>query len=441
MEFLLDILWSVATVCLLGGGFYFSCCLKFPQLHLIKILKTCKNKSKNTISPLASLSISLAARIGVGSLAGIAIAIYIGGPGSIFWMWIITFITAINAYCESYLGAKYQKKDGDEYKGGPAYYIDKGLKNKLLAKCYAIFIILAYVFGFMTIQANTITKSISDFLPISPLIIGILIATLSGMIIIKGLDGIVSATSKIVPLMGISYIAVSSFIIFKNIDQLPAIFNLIITSAFNVKAAGMGIFSTFIIGIQRGIFSTEAGLGSGAIASSTSAVNDKVGLGLLQILGIYFTSFVICTSTALLILLSDYQTLNLTNLNGIELTQYALTEHLGQFGNIFLILSIFLFAFSTIIAGYYYGESNLKYLLKKDNPTMVKALKGITILLLLIGSIISPTILWTTIDLLVVCLAIMNMYSLLKLRKEIIQDYRKSLSKSQELYYNKNIRS
>ena len=166
MEIVTDILWSIATVCLLGGGLYFSYRLKFPQLHLLKLFKTCKGKSKNTISPLASLSMSLAARIGVGSLAGIAIAIYIGGPGSIFWMWIITIFTSINAYCESYLGAKYQEKDGDEYKGGPAYYIDKGLKKKSLAKTYAVLIIIAYVFGFMTIQANTITKSISEYLPI-----------------------------------------------------------------------------------------------------------------------------------------------------------------------------------------------------------------------------------------------------------------------------------
>ena len=429
MEIVTDILWSIATVCLLGGGLYFSYRLKFPQLHLLKLFKTCKGKSKNTISPLASLSMSLAARIGVGSLAGIAIAIYIGGPGSIFWMWIITIFTSINAYCESYLGAKYQEKDGNEYKGGPAYYIDKGLKKKSLAKTYAVLIIIAYVFGFMTIQANTITKSISEYLPIPHILIGLSIALLSGMIIVKGLNGIVHITSKMVPIMGIGYLSVALFVIFRNLEQLPDIFQLIVSSAFDIKAASTGILTTFIIGLQRGIFSTEAGLGSGSIASSTSGVTDKVGLGLLQILGIYFTTFIICTSTAILILLSDYQTLFFTNLNGIEITQYALTKELGQFGNIFLMLSIFFFAFSTIIAGYYYGESNVKYLFKNNSSKLVPILKIVTILLLIIGSIISPTILWKTIDILVALLAIINMYCMMKMRKEIVSDYQKSLSK------------
>lgn len=429
MEIVTDILWSIATVCLLGGGLYFSYRLNFPQLHLFKLFKTCKGKSKNTISPLASLSMSLAARIGVGSLAGIAIAIYIGGPGSIFWMWIITIFTSINAYCESYLGAKYQEKDSDEYKGGPAYYIDKGLKKKKLAKTYAILIIIAYIFGFMTIQANTITKSISEYLPIPHILIGFFIAFLSGMIIVKGLNGIVHITSKMVPIMGVGYLSVSLLVIFKNFSQLPDIFQLIVTSAFDIKAASTGILTTFIIGLQRGIFSTEAGLGSGSIASSTSLVTDKVGLGLLQILGIYFTTFIICSSTAILILLSDYQNLVFTNLNGIEITQYALTKELGQLGNIFLILSIFFFAFSTIIAGYYYGESNIKYLFKNNSHKLVHLLKIVTILLLIIGSIISPTILWKTIDTLVSLLAIINMYCMIKMRKEIVFDYQKSLSK------------
>ncbi len=425
MDIVTDVLWSIATVCLLGGDLYFSYRLKFPQLHLLKLFKTCGGKSKNSISPLASLSMSLAARIGVGSLAGIAIAIYIGGPGTIFWMWIITIFTSINAYCESYLGAKYQEKDGNEYKGGPAYYIDKGLKNKKLAVTYAVLIIIAYVFGFMTIQANTITKSIGEYLPIPNLIIGIIIALLSGMIIVKGLNGIVNITSKMVPIMGIGYLSVSALVIFCHLSQLPDIFKLIISSAFNFKAASSGILTTFIIGLQRGIFSTEAGLGSGAIASSTSGVNDKVGLGLLQILGIYFTTFIICTSTAILILLSDYQTLSFTNLNGIEITQYALIKELGQFGNIFLILSIFFFAFSTILAGYYYGESNVKYLFKKNSSKRVSLLKFVTILLLIIGSIISPTVLWKIIDILVALLAIINMYCMMKMRKEIVYDYQK----------------
>lgn len=426
LKIITDILWSTAIILLLGGGIYFTIKLSFPQFRLKKMIAGLKNDHNQEVSPFKSLTMSLAARIGVGSLAGIALAIYIGGPGTIFWIWVTSIFTSVNSFCESYLGAKYQEKDGNAYKGGPAFYIDKGLKNKKLARIYALLIIVSYVVGFLTIQANTITKSMQEYVSLSPIIIGIILALISGYIIWKGLDGIVAITSKMVPIMGGAYLITSLVIIFLNLKLLPGMIKLIISSAFNIKTATSGILSTFIIGIQRGIFSTEAGLGSGAIASSTSSVKNKIGLGLVQILGIYFTSFIICTSTAFIILMSDYTTINFQDINGIELTQYALSYHLGKFGIIFLILSIISFAFSTIIAGYYYGESNLKYLVKNLSNKKLNLFKCLTVILLIFGSIISPTILWNIIDILVACLAVINMYSLIKLRKEIIFDYKKN---------------
>lgn len=424
LKIITDILWSTAIVLLLGGGIYFTIKLGIPQFKLKRMIAGLKNDHEQEVSPFKSLTMSLAARIGVGSLAGIALAIYIGGPGTIFWIWITSIFTSVNSLCESYLGAKYQEKDGNAYKGGPAFYIDKGLKNKKLARTYALLIIVSYIVGFLTIQANTITKSIQEYVSFSPLLIGIILACISGYIIWKGLDEIVATTSKMVPIMGGAYLITSLVIIFLNLELLPGMIKLIISSAFNIKSATSGILSTFIIGIQRGIFSTEAGLGSGAIASSTSNVKNKIGLGLVQILGIYFTSFIICTSTAFIILMSDYTTINFQDINGIELTQYALNYHLGKFGIIFLIFSIISFAFSTIIAGYYYGESNLKYLVKDLSNKKLNLFKCITVILLIFGSITSPTLLWNIIDILVACLAIINMYSLIKLRKEIIFDYK-----------------
>lgn len=424
LKIITDILWSTAIVLLLGGGIYFTIKLGFPQFKLKKMVAGLKNDHEQEVSPFKSLTMSLAARIGVGSLAGIALAIYIGGPGTIFWIWITSIFTSVNSFCESYLGAKYQEKDGNAYKGGPAFYIDKGLKNKKLARTYALLIIVSYVVGFLTIQANTITKSMQEYTSLPPILIGIILACISGYIIWKGLDEIVNTTSKMVPVMGGAYLITSLVIIFLNLELLPGMIELIISSAFNIKSATSGILSTFIIGIQRGIFSTEAGLGSGSIASSTSNVKNKIGLGLVQILGIYFTSFIICTSTAFIILMSDYTTINFQDINGIELTQYALNYHLGKFGIIFLIFSIISFAFSTIIAGYYYGESNLKYLVKNLSNKKLNLFKCITVILLIFGSITSPTLLWSIIDILVACLAIINMYSLIKLRKEIIFDYR-----------------
>lgn len=425
IKIITDVLWSIALVFLVGGGFYFSFKLKFPQFKITSLFNGFKTDDKNSISPFKSLTVSLAARVGVGSLAGIALAIYLGGPGSIFWIWIAGIITSINAFCESYLGAKYQERDGSEYKGGPSFYILKGLNNKKLASFYAILIIIAYIFGFMAIQANTISVSIEQYYGISPLIIGIVLVFVSGISIMKGLDRIVNITSKLVPFMGIGYVLLSITVIVINIDKIPEVLSNIILSAFDFKAFGMGVLSTFIIGIQRGTFSTEAGLGTGAIASSCSHSSNKIGIGLIQILGIYFTVFVICTSTALIILTSDYTSLSLNNINGIELTQYALNYHLGKFGIFVLIISVIALAYSTIVAGYYYGESNLKYLIKNIKPIHINALKIITVILLFFGSLASPSIIWNIVDILVAVLAIINMYALIKLRREIITDYEK----------------
>ena len=422
MYFISNILLSVATVILLGGGIYFSFQLGFPQLQWKKLFKGFKTVDNANISPFKSLMLSLAARIGVGSIAGIALAIYIGGPGTIFWIWVIGIITSINTYCESYLGAKYQVHDRDGYKGGPSYYIENGLKNKKLAVFYSFLIMIAYIIGFMTIQANTITVSLNNYYHINPIIIAIVISIISFFSIIKGLKTVVGITSKIVPFMSIGYILLSIIIIIKNIGIIPNTIIYIIKSAFNTKSFSTGFLTSFIIGSKRGVFSTEAGLGTTAIASSTTYTSNKVNLGLMQILGIYFTIFIICTSTALIILTSNYSTIILNNINGIELTQYALNYHLGKYGSIVLIIAIIFLAYSTIVAGYYYGESSLRYLW--DNKLGVFLLKILTIAFLFIGSIISSNILWNIVDISVEILAIINMYSLLKLRREIIFDYK-----------------
>lgn len=419
-----DVLWSIALVALFGGGIYFSIKLKFPQLKFFSLFRGLRSSS-NGISPFKSLTVSLAARIGVGSIAGVALAIYIGGPGSVFWIWIACIITSINAYCETYLGVKYQSTDGKNYKGGPAFYIKSGLHNNTLAFFYAVLVIFAYLVGFMSIQANTITVSINQLYGVSTVVIAFVLTVISFLSIIKGIDRIVDITSKLVPIMGIIYILLSIIIIILNYKTIPHVFLSIVTQAFNIKSFVSSFIPTFIIGIQRGTFATEAGLGTGAIASSCTKTNDKVGLGLLQILGIYFTVFVVCTSTALIILTSDYHSLNFDNMNGIELTNYALNYHLGYAGSFILVLLVIMLAYSTIVAGYYYGESNLKYLIRDVKNYHLYILKFVVTILLFVGSIVKSYIIWKIVDVLVAILAIINMYSLFKLRKEIIHDYYK----------------
>lgn len=433
MELINKILWAIATVVLLVCGIYFTIRLKGVQFRFSKMLQGFKEKEKGKITPFETLMMATAGRIGVGSLAGIALAIYVGGVGTIFWLWISAILTAPNAFVESCLGVIYKEKEKDFYKGGPSYYMDKGLGKKRLAKIYAVLIIIAYIFGFLTIQSNTITRSLESKIPFPPIMIGILIALLSAAIIWKGVKGVANATSKLVPVMGVGYILVALFIIIKNVNLIPGVFSMVLKEALNIKSFGFGIISSLIIGVQRGIFSSEAGIGSGAIASATSDSNNPVGQGLIQILGIYFTSLIICTSTALIILTSNYQGLVLTNINGIEITQYALQYHLGAFGEWVLIIAIVLFSFSTILTGYYYGESSLKYLWKGMKEKHLFLLKIITILLLVAGSIISATFLWEMVDIFVALMAIINIYAIFLLRKDIIYEWNNDKQKKKSM--------
>ena len=425
MVILNKILWAIATALIIMSGIYFTIRLKCIQFRFKDIFDSLKNDnpSKDGITPFETLTMALAGRIGVGSLAGVALSIYIGGIGTIFWMWVTAFLCAPNAFSESLLGVLYHKKDEQGlYVGGPAYYIKDGMKKKRLAKIYAILIIIAYIFGFLSIQSNTITKSVTDVININPFIIGIIITVITSLIIFKGVKGIIKTASKLVPVMSLIYIGVCLFIIILNIDKIPMLLFNIVKEAFNFKALGMGVFTSFIIGIQRGIFSNEAGIGTGAIASAATNTNDSVKQGLLQVLGVYFTTLVICTITGLVIMLSDYNTLTFIDINGIEITNYAFSYFIGSLGHITVIISIILFAFSTIIAGYYYGEASLKFL--NRNYKLVIVLKIVTLIILLFSSVVSANLLWNFVDLFVAILGIINIISLLYLRKDIIKAWK-----------------
>ncbi len=422
MESLKKITWGIATFFLLGGGIYFSYKLKGIQFRFKKMFDSFKSKKKDKITPFQSLMIALAAQIGVGSLAGIALAIFLGGPGTLFWIWLTTILTAPNAFAESCLSVVYREKDGIYHKGGPSYYIQKGLGNKTLAKTYALLILLAYIVGFMTIQANTIAVSLQETINLTPWMTGLVLSIISFAIISKGLKGVTSITEKMVPIMGITYFLITLVIILLNIQKIPMILGTILQEAFRPKTIGVGMITTMMIGLERGIFATEAGLGSSAIASASADGNHPTGQGLIQILGVYFTSFIICTGTAFMILTSNYQELFLEHINGIELTQYAFSYHLGSFGNLILTIMIIFFAFSTIITGYYYGEINLKFL-KKTSSKELWILKIATASLLLWGSVASAPFLWDLVDVLVALMAIINMYAVLSLSKDIQYEY------------------
>lgn len=426
LNFLTQGLWLIATIMIFLSGIYFSFRLKFIHLNFKQMIKAIKQKKNNKdgISLFESLTMSLAGRIGVGSLSGIALAIYLGGPGVIFWIWITSLLCSTNAFAESVLAIVFRRKDkGNIYRGGPFYYMKDGLGKKKLACFYAILVIIAYIGGFMTIQINTVTKSITSIFTISPTVIGGIIALLAGITILGGVKKIANTTSKLVPGMTILYLVICSYIIIQNYTMIPDIIINIIESALNLKTFGFGTLSTLLIGMQKGIFSSEVGLGTGSIVSVTADTEKPAQNGIVQVFEIHFENLIIATITAIVVLMSNYQGYIIPDPNGIEITLQAFQYHLGNIGPIFVTIIITLFGLATVLTGYYYGESSLKFL-KKTNKVDIFVLKLITIIVIFLGSIMSSNLLWSITDALVGIIAIVNIYAILKLRRIVVEEYK-----------------
>lgn len=422
MEYINKTIWVIAISLILINSIYYSIILKIPQFRLLNIMKSLKRQTKNQkISPLDTLIMALSSKIGVGSLAGVAIAISYGGLGSIFWMWISTFFLAIITYLENSLSIIYKEKDNTLQKSGPSYYIKKGLNKKVLSITYSILIIITYIFLFTSIQTNTITTLTTEIYNIDKILISLIITVLAGIIIVKGIKTISNICNKIFPLMMIIFIILGFLIVMSNINDISLLFNQIIIEAFNQKSISGGIIYTIIIALQKSVFANESGAGTSAIISGTTDNNDYKLQGNLGIIQTYFINFVVLTITAFIIGLTDFTSIQV--INGIELTKFAFFYHLGAFGETMLLIILFLFSFSTIITIYYYGENSLKFL--TTNKQSIKILKIFTLLALFIGGIIKASIIWNFIDIFLGLLTIINMYAIYKLRNTIISKFKK----------------
>lgn len=416
------VVWAVATSFIILSSIYFTKKLRFRQLNIKGFISSLKDddKNKDGLSPKDTLMLTLAGRIGVGSIAGIALGIYIGGLGTIFWVWITTFLISILSYVETYLAIKYRGKDGEgNYNGGPNYYIKKGLGNKKLAYLYAFLIIICYIGGFLGIQSNTITKSLTGIIPVSKYLVSLVLVLITFLSIFGGVKGISKITSKLVPFMTLFYIFLFIYVVFVNYTQIPSILLDIIKDALNMDSFLGGFLSTCIIGLQRGIFSNEAGLGTGSISAATTSSNNPSKQAYLEVIGVYITSILLCTATALFILTTPYEGITFNDVNGIELMQYAFSYHFGAIGEILLFIFIFLFAFSTVLTGYYYGESALRFIVGKEKEKYITLLKIVTLFVIFLGGLLSATLLWNIVDLLVAFLAIINIYALIFLEDDI----------------------
>ncbi len=408
-----DIIWVITTFLILYVGVFYTIKLKLPQFKLTNVFK--KNESNEKSNTLKLLSLTLAGKIGVGSIAGIALCIFQGGKATIFWLWISSIILASLTYVETKLSIKYRSKENNRYVGGPSFYIEKGLNNKKLAKAYAFLIILAYVLAFISVQTNTIVKQMEMTFNFSKLSIAIFLVVITYFSLKKGVDSISNLTAFLVPVMGGLYICIGIYVITNNFDQTLVVLKEIVTEAFDIEGLKGAILIPIIIGIERGVFSSESGIGTTAMITALSNNNDVEKEAKLQVLATFFTSLVICTITALIILTTSYQNINFTDINGIEVVTYAFYKHLGPIGIIILTIVIFLFAFSTIVTCFYYGEASLKYLTSKNT----NYLKWIVIAIMIYSSFSSPVVIWNTTDIIIAMIAIINVYAMYKLKDKI----------------------
>ena len=413
-------IWSYLTIPLLMSiSLVFTFYLRGAQFRVGKMFQSLTKKTPDSkVSPLQSLAMALAARVGVGSLAGVALAIYLGGPGSIFWMWISSFITTAASFVESSLAQIYKKKDGDVFIGGPAYYIQYGLKNRPFAIIYAIVIIITYTFGFSAVQMNTIATSFQSTLNIPPLATGIVLTLMTTMIIFGGISTLTQLVSKFVPLVAIFYVGIGLLVFFTNLDFVPTFFTTIISDAFRpAPFVGGTVMFTILTGMQRGIFSNEAGLGSGAHAAAITNNQLPTEQGYIQAFGVYLTTLVVVTITAFLILVTDATSLATHSGNGIELTEFAMHTLFGEIGKILLTISIFFFGFSTVLTAYFYGEVNTKFLFKSKKSIIL--LRLLVILTVFFSSIGSAKIIWSLVDVGTGITAIINLFAIFLLSSQV----------------------
>lgn len=425
-----DVLWTYILIAMLIlVGLYFTFKTKFVQFRNIKEMFILLNdgatndKEKNSVSSFQAFCISTASRVGTGNLAGIATAISIGGPGAIFWMWLIALIGSASSFIESTLAQIYKKKDGDNYIGGPAYYMEKGLKKRWMGVLFAILITIAFGLVFNSVQSNTIALSLNSSFGFNKVIIGAIITILTIVIIFGGVNRIAKVSSIIVPIMAIAYILVALFIVIRNITSLPEVFKMIFENAFGVhQVVGGGIGAALMQGIKRGLFSNEAGMGSAPNAAATATVSHPVKQGFIQTLGVFTDTLIICSCTAFIILLSDVPLDG--SVKGIELTQLAISSQVGSWGGIFISICILLFAFSSIIGNYYYGETNIQFITnKKIYLSIYRIFVG---LMVFFGSLVSMDIVWNLADVFMGLMAIINLIAIVLLSKiafKALDDY------------------
>lgn len=437
-----DLLWgSILVYLLVGVGVYFTVRLGFIQFrhfgHMFSVLKNSRKADKAGISSFQALCTSLAARVGTGNMAGVAVALTAGGPGAIFWMWLIAMLGMATSFAESTLAQLYKTRDKDgNYRGGPAYYMEKGLGMRWMGVLFSIFLIIAFGLVFNAVQANSIAGAMKNAFGFDPRYVGIFIVAISAFVIFGGIRKIARTAELIVPFMALAYLAIAMFVMVTNIEKLPAVLSLIFKSAFGLQEAAAGglgyaIAQAMINGIKRGLFSNEAGMGSApnAAASATPYPPHPASQGYVQMLGVFIDTIVICSATVAIILMSGEYVPH-GEITGIELTQRALSSQVGNWGGIFVAFAIFFFAFTSIIANYSYAETNLIFL-EHNNKKGLTLFRIVFLAMVMFGSLATLPTVWAMADVSMGLMAIVNLVAIILLSGIVIKlakDYNRQLA-------------
>ncbi len=422
-----DFIWTYILIgILLLIGVYFTIRTKFVQVRLFgEMFRLIVEKKENNdgISAFQAFTISAASRVGTGNVTGVALAIGIGGPGAVFWMWIIAIIGMATAFVESTLAQVYKVKDGDTFRGGPAYYMQKALGFRKLGIVFAILLTLCFGFIFNAVQSNTISQSFTDVFGIPDWLVGLGLVLMTAVIIFGGVKRIVKVTQAIVPIMATFYIAVALYIVIMNITEVPAMFKLIFEHAFGIQEmVGGGIGAAMMQGVRRGLFSNEAGMGSVPNAAATASSSHPAKQGLVQSLGVFFDTIIICSATAFIILLADlYGT---GEQDGILLTQASMAVHVGAWAPYFVAIAIMFFAFSSIIGNYYYGETNIEFI--NAHKSWMTIYRVAVLGMVMFGAMAKVEVVWSMADLFMGMMAIINLAVILLLGKvafKVLDDF------------------
>ena len=454
-----DFIWTYVIITILvGGALYFTWKLKAVQFTMPKEMWRLLTKSgkieggvegekQKPISSFQAFAVSLSSRVGTGNLAGVASAIFVGGPGAVFWMWIMALLGASTAFMEATLAQLYKRRnpeDGSFY-GGPAYYMEHGLHRRWMGLIFAVLITISFGMANQIVQSNTLCDALGDLFSISNLWMGIILTVMTTVVIFGGIQRISRICSICVPFMAVGYLLLAITIILLNITAIPGILKLIVESAFGINQVAGGMLGAAIMqGVRRGLFSNEAGEGSAPNAAAIAHISHPVKQGLLQALGVFTDTLVICTCTASIILIASLYN---GNTDGILLTTQSIEQEIGPAGRWFLTAAIFLFVYSTIIANYFYGEANVRFFAKAkkvNDKIPVFAFRLITAAMVFLGGIMTLQTAWSIIDICMAVMTFVNMVAVIELSPKafkLLQDYREQLKQKRDPEFHKSVLS